>query len=529
MKKQITTDFLIIGSGIAGLTFAIKIAERFPTYKVMIITKSDESESNTKYAQGGIAVVIDRVEDSFEKHIEDTMKAGANLNDRSVVEMVVKEGPDRLREFIDWGAQFDKKENGEIVLGREGGHSNHRIVHHKDITGFELEQTLLHKINTIKNIEVNQHCLAIDLITQHHLGIKVKRDSDINCFGAYILDQEKNRVKTIKSRFTLMATGGIGQVYQTTTNPSIATGDGIAMAYRAKAKISDMEFVQFHPTALYEPGESPAFLISEAVRGFGAYLENHDGKRFVFDYDERGELASRDIVAKAIDSEMKRSGVDYVYLDCRHLVLEDFITHFPNIYEKCLTMGIDIKKDMIPVVPAAHYLCGGIDVDKRGRSSVNQLYACGEVSRTGLHGANRLASNSLLEAVVYAHRIAVDMAVKESSIELMDEIPDWDALGTKDPRELVLINHTRSEVQQTMSKFVGIVRSNDRLERTVKRHQLWYEETEDLYENTTLSVPLCELRNIISVAYLITQQSMQRENNIGGFYNITLDKKESGV
>ena len=529
MKNQLKTDFLVLGSGIAGLTFAIKIAEAFPTKKILIVTKSDESESNTKYAQGGIAVVIDKVEDSFEKHIEDTMIAGAGINDRKVVEMVVKEGPARLREFIDWGAQFDKKDNGKMRLGKEGGHSENRIVHHKDITGFELEQTLLKKINDLGNIKVLQHCFAIDLITQHHLGIEVKRNDNIACYGAYVLDERSNKINTIIARFTIMATGGIGQVYQTTTNPSIATGDGIAMAYRAKASISDMEFIQFHPTALFEPGKSPAFLISEAVRGYGAYLRNHKNRRFVFDYDERGELASRDIVAKAIDSEMKRSGEDFVFLDCSHLDMQDFKVHFPNIYDKCRSIGIDPAKDMIPVTPAAHYLCGGIDVDMDGKTSINHLYACGEVSRTGLHGANRLASNSLLEAVVYAHRIAEDVKREEAKVDFMENIPDWDAVGTKDPRELVLINHTRSEVQQTMTKFVGIVRSNDRLKRAVKRHQLWYEETEDLYENTTLSVPLCELRNMISVAYLITQQSIQRQNNIGGFYNITLDEKESGV
>ncbi len=529
MKDQIKTDFLVLGSGIAGLTFAIKIAETFPTKKVLIITKSDESESNTKYAQGGIAVVIDKVEDSFEKHIEDTMIAGAGINNREIVEMVVREGPERLREFIDWGAQFDKKENGNIILGKEGGHSENRIVHHKDITGFELELTLLRKVSALKNIEVNQHSFAIDLITQHHLGVDVKRNGDIHCFGAYVLDRKSNEIRTIISRFTLMATGGIGQVYLTTTNPTIATGDGIAMAYRAKAKISDMEFIQFHPTALFESGKSPAFLISEAVRGYGAYLKNHQNQRFVFEYDERGELASRDIVAKAIDSELKRSGEEYVFLDCSHLDVIDFKIHFPNIYEKCLSIGIDLSKDMIPVVPAAHYLCGGINVDKNGLTSIDKLYACGEVSNTGLHGANRLASNSLLEAVVFAHRIAEEITRREASVSFQKNIPDWDAVGTKDPKELVLINHTRSEVQQTMSKFVGIVRSNDRLDRAVKRHQLWYEETEDLYENTTLSVPLCELRNMISVAYLITQQSMKRNSNIGGFYNITLDEKESGV
>ena len=529
MKKQIRTDFLVIGSGIAGLTFAIKIAQNFPDKKVLIVTKSDESESNTKYAQGGIAVVIDQVEDSFQKHIEDTMKAGAGINDKKVVEMVVKEGPARLRELIDWGAQFDTKNNGNILLGKEGGHSENRIVHHKDITGFELEQTLLEKIAELGNIEVHQHHFAIDLITQHHLGIEVKRNDDIHCFGAYVLDEKSHRIHTVVSRFTLMATGGVGQVYLTTTNPSIATGDGIAMAYRAKAKISDMEFIQFHPTALYEPGKSPAFLITEALRGYGAYIRNEKDERFVFEYDERGELASRDIVAKAIDSEMKRSGVDFVYLDCRHLDQKDLKLKFPTIYEKVMSMDLDPAHDLIPIVPAAHYLCGGIDVDMNGRSNIKQLYACGEVSKTGLHGANRLASNSLLEAVVYAHRIAEDITEQEPKVSFTENIPDWDAVGTQDPRELVLINHTRSEVQQTMSKFVGIVRSDDRLERTTKRHMLWYEETEDLYENTSISVPLCELRNLISVAYLITQQSMKRKNNIGGFYNITLDDKESGV
>jgi L-aspartate oxidase len=526
---MIKTDFLVIGSGIAGLYFAIKIAEKFPDKTVHIITKSDESESNTKYAQGGIAVVIDKVEDSFKKHIEDTMRAGGGINSREVVDMVVHEGPERLKELIDWGARFDLDAEGDIKLGREGGHTEYRIVHHKDITGFELELTLLKKVDQLSNISMNQHCFAIDLITEHHLGKEVHLDGEIHCLGAYVLDQKTNLIETIISRFTLMATGGVGQVYQTTTNPIIATGDGIAMAYRAKAHINEMQFIQFHPTALYEPGVSPAFLISEAVRGFGAYLKNHQGKRFVFDYDERGELASRDIVAKAIDSELKRSGEDNVYLDCTHLSSEEFKNQFPNIYEKCLGMGIDASKDLIPVVPAAHYLCGGIDVDKYGRTSVKQLYACGEVSWTGLHGANRLASNSLLEAVVYAHRIAENMANEESKVLFHNDIPDWDTVGTKDPKELVLINHTRSEVQQAMSKFVGIVRSDLRLDRASRRHQLWYSETEDLYENTTISVPLCELRNIISVAYLVTQQSIGQKINIGGFYNIDFDENGKGA
>ena len=392
---MIQTDFLIIGSGIAGLTTAIKLAEHSPSKNVLIITKADESESNTKYAQGGIAVVIDEVTDSFDKHIEDTLLAGAGLNDRNVVEMVVKEGPNRLKEFINWGAKFDLDKKGDIRLGKEGGHTENRIVHHKDITGFELEQTLLRKVAELDNIKLHQYYFNIDLITEHQLDrIDTTRSSSLRCYGAYVFNQHTETIETIVARFTILATGGVGQVYETTTNPNIATGDGIAIAYRAKAKIADMEFVQFHPTALYDPGVSPAFLISEAVRGYGAHLKNKEGNRFVFDYDERGELASRDIVAKAIDSEMKKSGEDCVYLDCRHLDLKEFKEHFPNISKKCKSKGVLIEKDMIPVVPAAHYLCGGVDVNLKGQTSLENLYACGEVSRTGLHGANRLASNS---------------------------------------------------------------------------------------------------------------------------------------
>jgi L-aspartate oxidase len=523
MPKQDKVDFLIIGSGIAGLSFAIKIAEAFPDKSVRIITKSDESESNTKYAQGGIAVVRDFVRDSFEKHIEDTMKAGAGLNDRDVVEMVVKEAPARLDELIDWGARFDRDRQGSMQLGREGGHTQNRIVHHKDITGYEIEQALLEKIASLPNITTNQHHFAIDIITEHHLGQLVTKRSVIHCFGAYVLDQKTNEIETVCARFTLLATGGVGQVYHTTTNPLIATGDGIAMAYRAKARIQDMEFIQFHPTALYTPGKSPAFLISEAVRGFGAHIKNKQGKRFVFDYDDRGELASRDIVAKAIDMEMKISGEENVYLDCRHLNRNDFMQRFPNIYEKCMEEGYDLFQEMIPVVPAAHYLCGGIAVDNNGCTSIHNLYACGEVSRTNLHGANRLASNSLLEAVVYAHHIAEHIKQMENKVSFCPGIPEWNAKGTSEPKELVLINHTRSELQQAMSKFVGIVRSNQRLDWAARRNFLWYEETEELYENTTISVALCELRNMISVAHLITQQSMKRKENIGGFYNVDLD------
>ncbi|MEN8248592.1 MAG: L-aspartate oxidase [Bacteroidota bacterium] len=522
---MIQTDFLIIGSGIAGLTTAIKLAEQFTDKKVIVITKADESESNTKYAQGGIAVVLDDLTDSFEKHIEDTIKAGGGLNDRKVVEMVIKEGPDRLKELIEWGAHFDLDQQGNIQLGREGGHTQHRIVHHKDITGFELEQTLLKKITNLENAEVHQYYFSIDLITEHQLYPDQKPDkTPLQCFGAYVMNINTSKIQTIVSRFTILATGGVGQTYQTTTNPRIATGDGVAIAYRAKAHISDMEFIQFHPTALFEPGVSPAFLISEAVRGYGAYLRNKEEKRFVFDYDDRGELASRDIVAKAIDTEIKKSGEECVYLDCRHLDIDDFKIKFPNINARCEENGIFIEKDMIPVVPAAHYLCGGVDVDMDGQTTINNLYACGEVSNTGLHGANRLASNSLLEAIVYADKIAKHITQKEPSVNFCAEVPEWNEEGTHEPRELVLINHTKSEVQQTMSKFVGIVRSDHRLIRADKRNNLWFEETKELYDTTKLSAALCELRNLISVSYLIIQQSMQRKENVGGFYKLEFDK-----
>lgn len=522
---MIHTDFLIIGSGIAGLTTAIKLAEKFLDKQILVITKADESESNTKYAQGGIAVVLDELTDSFDKHIKDTIKAGAYINDPEVVEMVVKEGPERLKELIGWGAQFDVDIKGNIQLGREGGHTEHRIVHHKDITGLEMEQTLLKKVALLNNVEIRQYYFSIDLITEHQLASeKEVEDKPLHCYGAYVLNENTSIIETIASRFTVLATGGVGQAYQTTTNPSIATGDGIAIAYRAKAQIDDMEFIQFHPTALYEPGVSPAFLISEAVRGYGAYLRNKDGKRFVFEYDERGELASRDIVAKAIDSEIKKTGEECVYLDCKHLNLLDFKEKFPNIFTKCEDKDIQLKSDMIPVVPAAHYLCGGVNVNKNGQTSIGNLYACGEVSRTGLHGANRLASNSLLEAIVYAHNITKHIGRKESTVYFSSHIPEWDAIGTTEPRELVLINHTKSEVQQTMSKFVGIVRSKHRLNRADKRNSLWFEETQDLYNSTKLSVPLCELRNLISVSYLIIQQSKKRKENIGGYYKLEFDK-----
>ena len=516
------TDFLIIGSGIAGLSLSIKLAEQFRNKTVTVITKEDEVESNTRYAQGGIAVVLDKVTDSFDKHIQDTLRAGGGMSNPEVVEMVVREAPERLKEMIVWGAAFDKSKSGGLDLGQEGGHSEKRIVHHKDITGFEMEQALIRKNHELPNVYVHQHYFAVDLITEHHLPKKDYNKKNINCYGAYVFNKETQKVEVFESGYTVLATGGIGQVYQYTTNPKVATGDGIAMAYRAKAKVKDLEFIQFHPTALYEPRKSPAFLISEAVRGFGAHLVHSDGERFVFNYDDRGELASRDIVARAIDSEMKRKGVEHVFLDCTHLEKEAFLEHFPNIYEKCLSMGINLFKDYIPVVPAAHYVAGGIEVNKVGRTTINRLYASGEASCTGLHGANRLASNSLLEALVYSHNIYEDIVARSENFARCI-IPEWDDHGMVYPKELALINHTRHELRQLMSNYVAIVRSDLRLERALKRLELLWRETEQLYDKSKISVPLCELRNVIGVSYLIIQQSMKQKTNAGGFYNVDLE------
>lgn len=515
------TDFLVIGSGIAGLTYALKVANHFPDRKVTVITKATADETNTKYAQGGIAVVNDTEHDSFDKHIEDTLIAGDGLCNEKVVEIVVKEGPERVQEIIDWGARFDKESDGEFKRGKEGGHSEYRILHHKDVTGKEMERALIDAVAQQKNIEFVKHCFVIDLITQHHLGYLVTKSTpDIECYGVYVLNLETSRVEKIKAKITLLATGGNGQVYRTTTNPSIATGDGIAMYYRAKGRIENMEFIQFHPTALYEPGiGGQAFLITEAVRGDGGILRNKAGEAFMEKYDARKDLAPRDIVARAIDSEMKRTGTEHVWLDCRHFSKESFIEHFPNIYEKCLSIGIDITKHRIPVAPAAHYSCGGVKTDEWGRSSIRNLYACGECASTGLHGANRLASNSLLEAMVFAHRCYLDSVEKIDGVQFNHAIPDWDAKGTTDPRELILITQSLKELQQVMSDYVGIVRNDIRIQRAMRRLDLLWEETERLYQASSLSTELMELRNMITVGYLIVKGASFRKESRGLHYN----------
>ncbi len=514
---MISTDFLVIGSGIAGLTFSVKMAEKFPDKTIVIVTKASEDESNTKYAQGGVAIVLDEEKDSFKKHIEDTLKAGDGLCNKGVVDTVIKEGPQRFKELMLWGANFDVDGNGDFDLGKEGGHSEYRIVHHKDITGAEIERALLQKAHQLSNITIMPYHFAIDLITNHH--VKDSSSSELSCYGAYILDQKEGRIFTIKSNSTLLASGGIGRVYGHTTNPVIATGDGIAMAYRAKAKISDMEFVQFHPTALYELHGESSFLISEAVRGFGAYLRNKDGYRFMPDYDERAELASRDIVSQSIDNELKKSGDTHVFLDCTHLDIDAFKSHFPNIYNKCMENHIDIQRDWIPVVPASHYLCGGIEVDPSGRTTVANLFACGECTRTGLHGANRLASNSLLEALVYAHNIYKYLS--ENLPKPTDiYIPKWKDEGTTIAEEHVLIQHNLRELQALMRDYVGIVRNNRRLKKAIKRLDLIYNEVEEFYKETKVTTSLCELRNMINVSHLIINQSLARKENKGGYFNI---------
>ncbi|MRG46301.1 L-aspartate oxidase [Chitinophaga sp. SYP-B3965] len=514
------TDFLVVGSGIAGLTYALKVAEQCPDKKVTIITKTREDETNTKYAQGGVAVVNDLENDSFEKHIEDTLIAGDGLCNEKIVEIVVKEGPDRVNELIAWGANFDKAPDGDYALGKEGGHSEFRVIHHKDVTGKEIERALLEAIRRKSNIELITHCFVVEIITQHHLGYLVTKSTlDIECFGIYVLNLKTNKIEKILSRVTMLATGGNGQVYRTTTNPVIATGDGVAMVYRAKGRIENMEFIQFHPTALYQPNESPSFLITEAVRGDGGILRNKNGEDFMHKYDPRLSLAPRDIVARAIDSEMKITGTEHVYLDCRHMDMEKFIHHFPNIYEKCKSLGIDVAKDMIPVAPAAHYSCGGIKTDEWGHTSIRNLYACGECASTGLHGANRLASNSLLEAMVFAHRCYLDAVKVIENTSFQETVPDWNTLGTTAPKEMILITQSLKELKQIMSDYVGIVRTNVRIERAMRRLDILHLETEALYRETAVSPQLCELRNLITAGYLIVKSAAFRKESRGLHYN----------
>ena len=514
---RIKTDFLVMGSGLAGLVYALKVAEYG---KVILATKSKIDETATSYAQGGIAAVT-YSPDSYEKHIQDTLIAGCYLNNEAIVRMVIYESDKMIKELIEWGVRFDKKDSGMYDLSKEGGHSEKRVLHWKDRTGFEMQRALIEEVKKNKNITLLENHFAIDIITQHHTGeIVTKRKTDIACYGAYLLNNDKQEIITVLSKATLMATGGAGNVYFNTTNPPIATGDGVAMVYRAKGAVSDMEFFQFHPTSLYNPKEKPSFLITEALRGFGAILIDQDNKEFMTKYDSRASLAPRDIVARAIDNEMKISGYNHVYLDCRHLDKNELLRHFPYIYAKCLSIGIDMTKEMIPVVPAAHYMCGGISTDADGQTSIQNLFAAGECACSGLHGANRLASNSLLEAVVFSHKAA------EKSIKIFDkvlhneDVPNWNAEGTVLNEEMILVTQSLHEVQSIMSNYVGIVRSDLRLERALIRLDIIYKETEDLYDKSILTQKICELRNIINIAYLVIKFAKKRKESIGLHYSI---------
>ena len=518
-------DFLIIGSGVAGMSYALKVA-RAKKGKIAIICKTTLEEANTAKAQGGIASVTNLLVDNFDKHIEDTMIAGDYISDREAVEQVVRNAPEQIQELVGWGVNFDKNDDGQFDLHREGGHSEFRILHHADDTGAEIQRGLMAAVRSNPDIEVLEHHFAVEIITQHHLGVRVtRRTPDIECFGAYVLNPKTGKVDTYLSRVTLMATGGTGAIYATTSNPNIATGDGIAMVHRAKGKIKDMEFVQFHPTVLYNPKEThPAYLITEAMRGYGGILRLPNGEEFMQKYDERLSLAPRDIVARAIDNEMKIHGIDHVCLDVTHKDPEETRHHFPNIYAKCLSVGIDITKEYIPVVPSAHYMCGGIKVDLDGQSSIRRLYAVGECSCTGLHGGNRLASNSLIEAVVYADAAARHSLSVIDQYDFNTAVPEWNDEGTMTNEEKVLIAQDVKEVGQIMSTYVGIVRSDLRLHRAWERLDLLYEETEHLFKRVKPTKDICELRNMINVGYLITRQALERKESRGLHYTVDYPK-----
>jgi L-aspartate oxidase len=504
----IKTDYLVIGSGIAGLSFALKVSE---WGNVIIVTKKRDSESNTNYAQGGIAAVT-APDDDISLHLEDTLTAGAGLCHQRAVEVLVKEGPRRIKDLVEWGVAFTRR-NEAYDLGREGGHSRNRILHAADMTGAEIERALLNAVRQKEQIQIYEDHFAIDLLTEKQALNNVNRLFN-TCFGAYILNEKSGDVFPVQAKVTLLATGGAARVYRHSTNPAISTGDGIAMANRAKAKIANMEFIQFHPTALFDPEGAP-FLISEALRGFGGILRRRDGYRFMPDYDSRAELAPRDIVARTIDSEMKKTGDNNVLLDMTALDAEAVKNRFPGIYNYCLTnLRIDISREAIPVVPAAHYVCGGIMTDLYGQSSIANLFAVGECAHSGVHGANRLASNSLLEAVVFSHRAAL-ASKKYLTEDCSVTIPQWDDSGVVNDAEWLLLKHNLEELQMVMWDYVGIVRSRQHLLRAKRRVELLFQEIEDYYRRTVVTAPILELRNLTEVATLIIRSALKRQESRG--------------
>lgn len=531
---QIKTDFLIIGSGIAGLTFALKVAA---FGNVALVTKKGVMDSSTKMAQGGIASVFDKF-DSFDLHIKDTLAAGDGLCNRDVVEMVVKNGPDRIRELTELGVQFDLKRKAktdrkdfdlDFDLGHEGGHSQKRIVHAHDMTGIELERVLVNHVKQNERITLYENHIAIDLVI---ISTRMKRGTFTTthegyCCGAYVLDRQAGQVKTFCSKITLLATGGASKVYLYTSNPDIATGDGIAMGYRAGTTVANLEFVQFHPTCLYHP-EAKNLLISEAVRGEGGRLLDSTGKAFMESYSSQKELACRDVVARAIDSELKKSGDDSVFLDISHKDFKFIKERFPNLYEKCLTFGFDMTKEPLPVVPAAHYMCGGVATDIFGRTDLHRLYAIGETACTGLHGANRLASNSLIEALVYSHT-AAQQAVDDLKIFDFSSTPDpppWDEVGTTDSDEVIMVSQNWDEIRRFMWNYVGIVRSDKRLARAKRRIEIIQKEINEYYWNFRISADLIELRNIAVVAELIIKSASHRKESRGLHYNLEYPNRD---
>ena len=512
------TDILVIGTGVSGLTYAIKLAEKSPTTKIKLICKNTLDEGNTRYAQGGIAVVSNFLKDTFDKHIKDTYIAGDQQGDKEVIDFVIREGSDRLNELIDWGTQFDQKENNLLDLTKEGGHSEKRIVHFKDRSGAEIQRALIEKVKEFDNIEYFENHILVDLITDHHTKTNHQR-----CYGAYVISTLNEEIIKITAQITVLTTGGLGQLYDFTTNPVIATGDGLGAAYRAKVRLEKLPFVQFHPTALFRKVNGETFLITEALRGEGAILKNHLGEAFMEKYHPNKELAPRDVVARAIIQEINFQKSKYVYLDATQIPKDIIVNHFPNIVENCRSVGINPLSDLIPVIPAAHYSCGGIKVDENSRTTLEGLYAIGECSHTGLHGANRLASNSLLESIVFSHRAAMnsyrDLKNNPLGEDFYLTIPDWKGQSYTNTNPAKQTKNIRNQLCQIMSEQVGIFKSTKGLLTAQKQIKHLYFEVVELYNINKLSPQICELRNMVSVAYVMVNQSLILTQNKGVFYN----------